>query len=104
MTIKLKVTRERFEEVVSVDDEMYFSELTKKELYEYMLQFVWGTYKEKSGETETEHEGYLPTVEARKLFKKVLVKDLDGYIIDFYKAINNAFVNPPNGAASEDQS
>lgn len=93
MTIKIKVTQERFEEVVSIDDEMHFGEMTRKEVYDYMVQFVTNG-----------NDAYLPVEEARKLFKKVPSKELSNYITQFFKAVSDAFVNPPNGATSDGQS
>jgi len=42
---------------------------------------------------------YLSTLDARKLFKKIPRKELGDYIVSFLKAVGNAFVNPPSGAA-----
>lgn len=93
MTIRIQITRERFEEIVSIDDEMHFGELTRKEAYDYMTQFV-----------VDEKGNYIAQEDARKLFKKVSAKELPDYITQFYKAINGAFVNPTNGATSDEQS
>lgn len=90
-TIKLVVTQERFEEIVSIDDAMNFFELKNKEVYEYMCHFVF------------EEEHYLEYKEARKKFKSIPLKELEKYISAFVKAVGNAFVNPTNGADSEDQ-
>ena len=93
MTIKIKVTQERFEEIVSIDDEMHFGELTKKEVYEYMVQFCVNG-----------GDAYLPVDEARKLFKKIPAKELSTHVTNFFKAVSDAFVNPTNGATSDEQS
>ena len=89
-TIKIKVTRERFEEIVSIDDAMNLGTITKKELYDYMTQFVL------NGSDDT----YLSQQDARKLFKKIPAKELSSYIVEFFTVVNNAFVNPTNGAES----
>lgn len=81
------MTRERFEEVVSIDDAMNIFQMTNKEAYDYMLQFVIND----GGE-------YLPTEEARKLFKTVPRKDFPNYVKDFIDKIGKAYVNPTNGA------
>lgn len=93
MTIKIVVTRERFEEVVSIDDEMHFSELTRKEVYDYMVKFC------KNG-----NDTYLSDIEARKLFKTIPSKDLGTYITQFFKAVSEAFVNPRSEGTLEGQS
>lgn len=92
-TIKLLVTQERFEEVVSIEDAMNLGEMTRKEVYDYMVQFV-----------TSESGKYLPAEEARKLFKTIPAKELSGYISKFFKAVSDAFVNPPSGAVSDEQS
>lgn len=87
MTINIKVTRERYEEVVSIDDDMHFMELTNKQAYEYMTQFV-----------VNENGEYLSQDEARKLFKQVKRKDFTDYVVQFIKAVGESFVPPQNGA------
>lgn len=92
-SIKLVVTRERFEEVVSIEDSMYFLQLTNKEAYDYMCHFVM------NGDNH-----YLSVEEARKKFKVIPRKDFQGYVNQFMKAVGEAFVDPPSGAASDEQS
>ena len=86
--IKIRVSLERFEEIVSIDDSMNFLELSNKEAYDYMVQFV-----------VDDQGAYLSTSDARKLFKKIPRKELGDYIVSFIKAVGDAFVNPPSGAA-----
>lgn len=86
--IKIQVSLERFEEIVSIDDSMNFLELSNKEAYDYMVQFV----VDENGEL-------ISSTDARKLFKKIPRKELSGYIVSFLKAVGDAFVNPPSGAA-----
>lgn len=87
--IKIVVTRERFVEFVSTDHAMYF-QLTDKECYDYMCNFVMnGTGV------------YLSVEEARKKFKKIPFKEFNGYATQFMKAVENAFVPPPNGEESD---
>lgn len=93
MSIKIVVTRERFEEVVSIDDSMYFLQLTNKEAYDYMCHFVM------NGE-----DTYLSVEDARKKFKSIPRKEFQKYINQFMKAVGDAFVNPPSGAESGEQS
>jgi hypothetical protein len=86
--IKIKVTRERYDEVMSIDDGFFLQEMTDKEAYLKMCEFV-----------VNEDGEYIGTQEARKLFKGVPRKDLGEYIAAFLKAIGDAFVPPTNGAA-----
>lgn len=91
MTITLKVTRERYEEIVSIDDDMHFMEMTNRQAYDYMVQFV-----------SDGNGGYLSTEEARKCFKAIPRKELSGYVTQFIRGITDAFVNPTNGAESSE--
>lgn len=91
--IRIFVTRERFEEIVSIQDSMYFIELNDKEVYDYMCHFVV------NGDST-----YLSVGDARKKFKNIPRREFSGYITQFMKAVSNAFVNPPNGADSDEQS
>lgn len=88
MTIKIRVTRERYDEVMSIDDSLFLFEMTDRDVYLKMCEFVVN----ESGE-------YIGVKEARKLFKNVPRKDLGVYVADFLKAIGDAFVPPTNGAA-----
>lgn len=88
MSIKLRVTRERYDEVMSIEDGFFLHEMTDKEAYLKMCEFV-----------VNEQGEYVGLTEARKLFKGVPRKDLGVYIADFLKAIGDAFVPPTNGAA-----
>ena len=88
LTVKIKVTRERFDEQFSIDDWLNFTELTPVELYRIMLKFV------------VDDQGQpLPLDEARRCFKSISKKDWGQYVDAFYKAINDAFVNPTNGSS-----
>lgn len=91
MTIKIYVTRERYEEIFSIDDDLRFFELTNREAYDYMSQFCVG-----------ENGDYLSQAEARKIFKKIPRKEFGNYLREFIKAVGEAFVNPPNGADSSE--
>ncbi len=93
MTIKILVTRDRYEEVVSIDDDMNFFDLTNREAYKYMLQFV-----------VNDKDEYMDTAEARKLFKTIPRKELAKYFADFVKAVGEAFVSKANGADLDEQS
>lgn len=92
-TIKIVVTRERFEEVVSIEDSMYFLQITNKEAYDYMCHFVM------NGENT-----YLSVEDARKKFKKIPRKEFDSYVNKFMKAVGDAFVSPQSEGTSEGQS
>lgn len=87
MTIRIRVDIEKFEDIVSVEDSMNFLNLTNREVYEYMIQFVLD-----------EKDKYIPVENARKLFKKIPRKELGDYILKFMKAINEAYVSPTSGA------
>jgi hypothetical protein len=86
--IKIVITRQRFEEVFSIDDSFHLAELTLSEAYRYTCQFVMG-----------ENGEYLTEAEARALFKGIKRKELSDYVAKFYKAITDAFVNPTNAGS-----
>ena len=86
MDIKLKVTREKFDEFFSVDDWFNLDSLTNKEIYERMLNFV----------VDADGKELTPD-EARQLFKQVKKKEWLEYVGAFYKAVGDAFVSPMNG-------
>jgi hypothetical protein len=90
--IKLVVTPASFDEHFSIDEWFNFSDLTQKEMYEKMLLFV----------VDAEGNSIDP-VEARKLFRKVKKAEWGDYIIAFYKAVNDAFVNPTKGDSLSSQ-
>lgn len=85
--IKIKVTAERFGEIVSIEHSMNFMDLTNKEAYEYLLDFVVDDNNQPIGKDR-----------ARLLFKSIPRNKLDDYINQFIKAIGEAFVNPTSGA------
>jgi hypothetical protein len=86
--IKLKVTREKFDEFFSIDDWFNLDGLTNKELYERMLNFV------------VDADGKELTVdEARQMFKQVKKKDWTECVAAFYKSVGDAFVSPTNGGS-----
>ena len=89
MTVQLKVTPERFDEIFSVEEWFSMGELSNIQLYEKMLGFV----VDDKGE-------YLSEAEARLAFKEVLKKDWNAYVIKFLEAINSAFVDPTKGGGS----
>jgi hypothetical protein len=90
MEIKMVVTRERYDEVLSVEDGFFLFESTDKEVYLKMCEFV------------VDDKGqYVGVDAARKMFKGVPRKELATYILDFLKAIGEAFVPPTSGAASD---
>jgi hypothetical protein len=93
MTIKLVVTRQRYEEVMDVDTAFYLLDSSDKEVYDKMLEFV------------VDADGkYIGREAARKLFKKVPLKELHEHILRFLKAISEAFVNPTKESGSSLQS
>lgn len=89
--ILIKVTRERYEEVVSVDDDMHLFELSDRAAYDYMVQFVIG-----------DDGQYVSPEAARALFKQVPRKELGKYITAFVLAIRDAYVPKANGAGSDE--
>ena len=86
--IKIVVTKERYDEVLSIEDGFFLFESTDKEVYLTMCEFV------------VNDEGqYIGVDAARKLVKGIPRKELSTYIMDFIKAIGEAFVPPTSGAA-----
>jgi hypothetical protein len=86
--IKLVVTKERYDEVMSIDDGFFLFESNDREVYLKMCEFVVND----AGE-------YVDLATARKMFKSIPRKELSEYIMQFLKAISEAFVPPTNGAA-----
>ena len=86
--IKIVVTKERYDEVMSIEDGFFLFESTDREVYLKMCEFVVG-----------EDGQYIGVKEARKLFKDIPRKELSVYIMQFLTAISEAFVPPTNGAA-----
>ena len=86
--IKIVVTKERYDEVMSIEDGFFLFESTDKEVYLKMCEFVVND----AGQ-------YIGVDAARKLFKGIPRKELATYIMDFIKAISEAFVSPTSGAA-----
>ena len=86
--IKIVVTKERYNEVMSIEDGFFLFESTDKEVYLKMCEFVVG-----------EDSQYIGVDAARKLFKGIPRKELSTYIMDFLRAIGEAFVSPTSGAA-----
>ena len=93
MTIQIRVTKERYEDIVSIDDDIHFFEMTNKDAYDYLVQFV-----------VNEKGEYISVEDARKLFKKVPRKELNAYVKTFIESITNAFVNPTSGAGLDEPS
>lgn len=89
MDIKIRVTQERFDEIISIEDWVNFDQLTNVEAYGYVVQFVVG-----------EDGKYLSAADARKLFKKVPKKEWNGYVDAFISSVQAAFVNPTSGGDS----
>lgn len=86
--IKFVITRERFDELFSIDEYLYFNELTQREVYEKMLLFA------------ADENGQLMTREqAREAFKKIPKKEFIDYGIAFMEALKNTFVDPTNGGS-----
>jgi len=87
MPIKIVVTQAGFDEHFSIEDWFNFSDLTNKEMYEYILHFV------------VDSEGKPVDVEeARKMFKAVKKAEWAGIIAQFIQAVQDAFVNPTSGS------
>ena len=86
--IKIVVTKERYGEVMSIEDGFFFFDSTDKEVYLKMCEFLVNDERQ-----------YIGVDAARKLFKGIPRKELSTYIMDFLRAISEAFVPPTNGAA-----
>lgn len=84
--IRIKVTQETFDKTISIDDWMNFIDLTQKEQYQLMLQFV-----------VDENDNPVGIDEARKLFKTVKKEEWFEYLGQFMKAVKDAFVSPTSG-------
>jgi hypothetical protein len=88
MEIKLIVTREKFDDVLTIDDWMNFSHLSSKDVYSYMLKFV-----------VDDNGNYVDESMAKNMFKTVKKSEWVKYQNEFTKAIVDAFVNPMNAGS-----
>lgn len=86
--IKFVVTQDKFDEFVSIDDWLNFTNLPSNKVYNYMLEFVVG-----------ENDEPLSKEDARKLFETIKKKEWFEYFAAFVKKINEAFINPTNGGS-----
>lgn len=75
---------------MSIDDGFFLFESNDKEVYLKMCEFV-----------VNEDGEYVGVDAARKMFKEIPRKELSEHILHFLKAIGDAFVPPPSGAAWE---
>ena len=84
--MKITVTREKFDEIFSIDDWFNMNEISNRDLYAKMLNFC------------TDDQGQPMTVEqARDEFKKIPRTEWQTTVQEFYRAITDAFVNPTSG-------
>ena len=86
--IKLVVTQEKFDATFSIDDWFNFEKMPQNEIYEKMLMFVVDA-----------QEHPVTKEEARSMFKKIPKVEWVGYVADFIRAVNDAFVNPTKGSS-----
>lgn len=88
MGVKIVVTQEKFDQVFSIDDWMNFGELSQKDIYEKILNFV----VDDAGEPVTVEQ-------ARVMFKSVPKAEWIEHLNAFATAVKDAFVNPTNGGS-----
>jgi hypothetical protein len=86
--MKIVITPAKFDQEFSIDDWFNLSELTNKQLYEKLLKFA----TDESGQPLTPEQ-------AREEFKKIPKTEWNKWVIDFYRAITDAFVNPTSGGS-----
>ncbi len=86
MELKFKVTMEKIDQHLSVDDWFHYCEMSNKDMYEFMTNFL----VDENGE-------YLTPEQARKVFKKLPKGEWPEYVAQFRKAVGDAFVSPTNG-------
>lgn len=93
--IKIKVTLDRFDEVIDLADSFDLFKVTTSRAFEYLCQFVVNVKGE-----------YVGFEAARDLFKTHRIKrgEIGAYWVEFVKKVNEAFVNPTSGETSEEQS
>lgn len=87
MTIRLKVTQERFNEIVDLADSFNLFAVSVSRAYEYICQFV------------VREDGEYATVEeAQGMFRAGRIKRaaIAEYWTEFVVKVNEAFVNPPS--------
>ena len=84
--MKIVVTREKFDEIFSIDEWFNMNEISNRDLYDKMLHFC------------TDDQGQPMTAEqARAEFKKIPRKEWSETVQEFYRAVTDAFVNPTSG-------
>lgn len=86
MTIKIVVTQEKYNQIFSIDEVFFPSEITTRELYAKMLKCVVG-----------DDGQYLTEEQAREKFKEIPAAELGDYIRAFYRAVGDGLVNPTSG-------
>lgn len=89
MPVQIKVTIERFNEIIDLDDSFRLYELSVSRAYEYLVEFV----VDDKGE-------YVGAEKARQIFKQERIKrsELGPYWREFCNKVTDAFVNPTKGA------
>ena len=87
---KIKVTIERYDEVIDLYDSFNLLEVTTKRAYEYLCLFV-----------VDENDKYVGAELGAKYFKDNRIKrgEIGALWFDFVKKTGEAFVPPPNGTA-----
>ena len=95
MTINIKVTQDKFNEVIDLDDSFNLHAVRINRAYEYICEFV----VDENGE-------YVGAEKAREMFRAGRIKrnEIGEYWLDFVKKVNEAFVNPTSGASLDEPS
>jgi hypothetical protein len=91
--IKIKVTIERFDEVIDLDDSFHLGEMNYTKAYEYLCQFVVND----AGE-------YVTPEEARSMFKQARIKraEIGAYWLNFVQKVNEAYIPKVSGSESSE--
>lgn len=87
---KIKVTLERYEEIIDLYDSLHLFEVSIGRAFEYLCMFI----VDENGE-------YVGAEAGEKYFRENRIKraQIGELWADFAKKVNEAFVPPPNGTA-----
>jgi hypothetical protein len=93
--IKIKVTIERFDAVIDLDDSFHLGEINTARAYEYLCDFV-----------VDDTGAYIGVEKAKALFKQHRIKraEIGAYWLNFVQKVNEAYIPKVSGSESSEPS